>query len=107
MKEKEENSAYSAPALDKGLDILETLCQCENGLTQQEIAARLGRNLPNVELFGATKLRCQLRQCLYTYVQIVPIIAFSPADLSLVDGSHADYGRTLTRRVVSLRFEGV
>jgi len=47
-KEKEENSAYSAPALEKGLDILETLCQCENGLTQQEIASRLGRNLGEI-----------------------------------------------------------
>jgi hypothetical protein len=32
MKDKEENSAYSAPALDKGLDILEALCQCGNSL---------------------------------------------------------------------------
>lgn len=52
MKEKEEilekNGAYSAPALEKGLDILEALCQCENGLTQQEIAARLGRNLGEI-----------------------------------------------------------
>ncbi len=48
MKEKEENNNYSAPALDKGLDILEALCQCENGLTQQEIAARLGRNLGEI-----------------------------------------------------------
>jgi DNA-binding IclR family transcriptional regulator len=48
MKDKEENSVYSAPALDKGLDILEALCQCENGLTQQEIALRLGRNLGEI-----------------------------------------------------------
>jgi DNA-binding IclR family transcriptional regulator len=48
MKVKEENSAYSAPALEKGLDILETLCQCETGLTQQEIASRLGRNLGEI-----------------------------------------------------------
>lgn len=48
MKEKEESIAYSAPALDKGLDILEALCQCENGLTQQEVAARLGRNLGEI-----------------------------------------------------------
>jgi DNA-binding IclR family transcriptional regulator len=48
MKEKEESSAYAAPALDKGLDILETLCQAENGLTQQEIAARLGRKLGEI-----------------------------------------------------------
>lgn len=47
-KDKEENSAYSAPALEKGLDILETLCQCENGLTQQEIASRLGRKLGEI-----------------------------------------------------------
>lgn len=48
MKEKEDNNNYSAPALDKGLDILEALCQCENGLTQQEIAARLGRKLGEI-----------------------------------------------------------
>jgi DNA-binding IclR family transcriptional regulator len=52
MKEKEENldknGAYAAPALDKGLDILELLCQSENGLTQQEIAAQLGRNLGEI-----------------------------------------------------------
>ena len=48
MKEKEENSTYSAPALEKGLDILELLCQCENGLTQQEIASKLGRNLSEI-----------------------------------------------------------
>jgi DNA-binding IclR family transcriptional regulator len=48
MKDKEENNSYSAPALDKGLDILEALCQSENGLTQQEIAARIGRNLSEI-----------------------------------------------------------
>jgi DNA-binding IclR family transcriptional regulator len=48
MKEKEENSNYAAPALDKGLDILEALCDCENGLTQQEIANRLGRKLGEI-----------------------------------------------------------
>jgi DNA-binding IclR family transcriptional regulator len=45
---KEENSQYSAPALDKGLDIIEALCRCENGLTQQEIAAKLGRKLGEI-----------------------------------------------------------
>jgi DNA-binding IclR family transcriptional regulator len=44
----EKNSAYSAPALDKGLDILEALCQCENGLTQQEIATMLKRKLSEI-----------------------------------------------------------
>jgi DNA-binding IclR family transcriptional regulator len=48
MKEKEENGAYSAPALDKGLDILEVLSKCENGLTQQEIATQLGRKLGEI-----------------------------------------------------------
>jgi DNA-binding IclR family transcriptional regulator len=48
MKEKDEAGAYSAPALDKGLDILEVLCQCENGLTQQEIAFRLKRKLGEI-----------------------------------------------------------
>ncbi len=44
----DKTNGYSAPALDKGLDILEALCQSENGLTQQEIAARLGRNLGEI-----------------------------------------------------------
>ena len=44
----EKGGAYSAPALEKGLDILEALCQCENGLTQQEVAVRLGRNLGEI-----------------------------------------------------------
>ncbi|MDI6046868.1 IclR family transcriptional regulator [Flavobacterium yafengii] len=48
MKDKEENGAYSAPALDKGLDILEVLSKSENGLTQQEIAAQLGRKLGEI-----------------------------------------------------------
>jgi DNA-binding IclR family transcriptional regulator len=42
------NLSYSAPALDKGLDILELLCQSENGLTQQEIATKLGRKLGEI-----------------------------------------------------------
>ena len=45
---KEDNSTYSAPALEKGLDILELLCRCENGLSQQEIASKLGRNLSEI-----------------------------------------------------------
>jgi DNA-binding IclR family transcriptional regulator len=37
-------SRYRAPALDKGLDILELLAEAEDGLTQAEIAKRLGRS---------------------------------------------------------------
>jgi DNA-binding IclR family transcriptional regulator len=48
MKEKEETSNSGAPALEKGLDILELLCRCEEGLTQQEIAARLNRKLGEI-----------------------------------------------------------
>lgn len=47
-KEKEENGSYSAPALEKGLDILEALSKSENGLTQQEIASTVGRNLGEI-----------------------------------------------------------
>jgi DNA-binding IclR family transcriptional regulator len=36
---------YSAPALDKGLDILELLCRSETPLSQKEIAARLDRTV--------------------------------------------------------------
>ncbi|WP_159589021.1 IclR family transcriptional regulator [Chelativorans xinjiangense] len=45
MKE-EDNERYRAPALDKGLDILELLAGVDGGLTQAEIAKRLDRS-PN------------------------------------------------------------
>lgn len=46
-KEKNANSSksYSAPALEKGLDILEALCDSERGLTQKELSAKLGRSI--------------------------------------------------------------
>ncbi len=37
--------SYQAPALEKGLDILELLAKHEAGLTQQEIAKSLGKSL--------------------------------------------------------------
>ena len=40
----DENDRYRAPALDKGLDILELLAGIDGGLTQAEIAKRMGRN---------------------------------------------------------------
>jgi DNA-binding IclR family transcriptional regulator len=42
------NSGYAAPALEKGLDILELLSKSESGLSQQEIASNLGRNLNEI-----------------------------------------------------------
>lgn len=41
---KTRSAGYSAPALEKGLDILEALCHSENGLTQKEISSRLGKS---------------------------------------------------------------
>jgi DNA-binding IclR family transcriptional regulator len=46
MSEIEEIDRYRAPALDKGLDILELLASIDGGLTQAEIAKSLGRS-PN------------------------------------------------------------
>jgi DNA-binding IclR family transcriptional regulator len=40
----EGGSAYSAPALEKGLDVLELLAGSSPGLTQNQIAAQLGRS---------------------------------------------------------------
>lgn len=39
-----EGRAYAAPALEKGLDILEALCGSEQPLSQKEIAQRVGRS---------------------------------------------------------------
>lgn len=43
-KEALDDDRYRAPALDKGLDILELLAGVDGGLTQAEIAKRMGRN---------------------------------------------------------------
>jgi DNA-binding IclR family transcriptional regulator len=46
VTEDTEVDRYRAPALDKGLDILELLSGVDGGLTQAEVAKRLGRS-PN------------------------------------------------------------
>ena len=46
MAEDEDEDRYRAPALDKGLDILELLAGVDGGLTQAEIAKKLDRS-PN------------------------------------------------------------
>jgi DNA-binding IclR family transcriptional regulator len=43
-----ESRSYSAPALEKGLDILETLCRSDKLLSQKEIAQRLGRSVGEI-----------------------------------------------------------
>lgn len=43
-----ERRAYSAPALEKGLDILEMLCKSEQPLTQKEMAVKLGRSVGEI-----------------------------------------------------------
>ena len=43
-KEHHPPAPYSAPALEKGLDILELLSDSQSGLTQNQIAAQLGRS---------------------------------------------------------------
>ena len=45
--ETDESDRYRAPALDKGLDILELLAGVDSGLTQAEIAKRLDRSPTN------------------------------------------------------------
>lgn len=44
----EEDRAYAAPALEKGLDILELLCRSERALPRKEIAQLLGRSLGEI-----------------------------------------------------------
>ena len=39
---------YAAPALEKGLDILELLAAASDALTHSEIAGRLGRSVPEI-----------------------------------------------------------
>jgi DNA-binding IclR family transcriptional regulator len=46
MTAEDDNERYRAPALDKGLDILELLAKTDGGLTQVEIAKAIGKS-PN------------------------------------------------------------
>lgn len=43
-----EGRAYAAPALEKGLDILEALCHSEAPLSQKDIAQRVGRSVGEI-----------------------------------------------------------
>jgi DNA-binding IclR family transcriptional regulator len=43
-----EGRAYSAPALEKGLDILEILCHSQEPLSQKDIARRMGRSVGEI-----------------------------------------------------------
>ncbi len=48
LREVPRSPRYSAPALEKGLDILELLAGQSNGLTQKQIAAELGRSASEI-----------------------------------------------------------
>ena len=43
-----DTTTYSAPALEKGLDILELLCRSETPLSQKDIAHNLGRSVSEI-----------------------------------------------------------
>ncbi|MDC0194822.1 helix-turn-helix domain-containing protein [Alphaproteobacteria bacterium] len=48
MKQKKQSRSYSAPALDKGLDILELLSTYQEGLTQGQIATKLNKSVNEI-----------------------------------------------------------
>lgn len=47
-KPRAAKTLYSAPALEKGFDIIELLATAPDGLTSSEIAQRLGRSLSEI-----------------------------------------------------------
>jgi len=47
-EERDDGDRYRAPALDKGLDILELLAEQQGGLTRAEITKALGRNASEI-----------------------------------------------------------
>jgi len=48
MTQKKLSKIYTAPALEKGLDILELLSSTEEGLTQAEIASKLNKSVNEI-----------------------------------------------------------
>jgi DNA-binding IclR family transcriptional regulator len=64
----DEPKEYAAPALDKGLDILELLCRAEAPLTQKQIAAELGRTVGELyRMIAALVARNYVAQVADTY----------------------------------------
>ncbi len=48
MEKTRQKNSYKAPALEKGLDILELLANCDEFLSTQQIAERLGRSTQEI-----------------------------------------------------------
>ncbi|WAL84008.1 IclR family transcriptional regulator [Pandoraea sp. XJJ-1] len=46
--EEANGRTYSAPALEKGLDILEALCRSQHPLTQKDLAGQVGRSVGEI-----------------------------------------------------------
>ena len=55
MKHKKQSKNYSAPALEKGLDILELLSNSAEGLSQAEIAGKLNKSVNEIKKLGLSK----------------------------------------------------
>ena len=47
-KEKGEEQRYAAPALEKGLDLIETLAESPDGIAQKALAQRVGRTVAEI-----------------------------------------------------------
>jgi DNA-binding IclR family transcriptional regulator len=66
----DEDRVYAAPALEKGLDILEVLCRSERALSRKEIAQLLGRSVGEIyRMLSVLRKRgyvTQLDEGLYT-----------------------------------------
>ena len=68
-EEEDRQPLYAAPALEKGLDILELLASQEEGLTRRDIAERLGRAVSEVfRMIECLARRSYLVQSQDTYV---------------------------------------
>ena len=58
MRQKKQSNSYSAPALDKGLDILELLSNNVTGLTQAQIANKLNKSVNEIyRMISTLRLR--------------------------------------------------
>jgi DNA-binding IclR family transcriptional regulator len=91
-EDKKTAPSYSAPALDKGLDILELLHSSENSLTQKEISTRLGRSVS--ELYRMLNLLVR-RGYITNYDD-----KFSPsAKLFQLSQAHPPFQRLLTAAI--------
>ncbi|MFL9913194.1 IclR family transcriptional regulator [Paraburkholderia sp. RL17-337-BIB-A] len=74
--------SYSAPALEKGLDILEVLCRSQSPVTQKDLAAQVGRSVGEIyrmiQCLVSRNYIAQIDDCYYITTRLFELSHLNP-----------------------------